>query len=86
MISETFDFTEFLQAITDKDFLEMLEISEQECIEAERFHLLSGTQVEAACRFRPGICPVPPSLRGFDPKETFHSFDPGPVQGIGRNN
>ena len=35
MISDSYDFAEFLKAIIAKDFLEMLEIAEQECIEAE---------------------------------------------------
>lgn len=35
MISDSYDFTEFLQAIMYKDFLEMLESAQQECAEAE---------------------------------------------------
>jgi len=35
MISDSYDIAEFLKAITEKDFLEMLEIAEQECVEAE---------------------------------------------------
>ena len=35
MISDSYDFAEFLKAITDRDFLEMLEVAEQEYVEAE---------------------------------------------------
>ncbi|HEY5158854.1 MAG TPA: hypothetical protein VII93_12915 [Anaerolineales bacterium] len=35
MISDAYDFAEFLKAIINKDFQEMLEITEQECVEAE---------------------------------------------------
>jgi len=35
MISDSYDFAEFLKAIIAKDFLEMLEIARQECVEAE---------------------------------------------------